>query len=333
MMGYVRPRAWDCDTTQFALLSLFRTTNAVPVSLKEFRSGRKSRQLLRYLREAYDLGMDRRGQKDQTVQTFPLLMPVVLDGEDAVEEPANQERMITVNLVPEHIVDGTTAFRAFQGFTRLDLHLFPGRYVQYCLQQPKPTKDSFITYERQARALSDVALPARIMMNFAVLCYGKELFERFLGLYGLQLPPLLANGKALAESLSFVFSTKSGRTTLGVDGFVEDVINDVAMKGGQDFNWRHEPEEGLLWFHLKSAYNWWIKEALRRGRDELSHNAIRQQLKERQGEYVLESGGDRKYAAGTTWWMWPLDLKKVAETMDTPEKLDTDVIVMKRGGR
>lgn len=332
MVGYTRPMAFDCDTTQFALLTLFGTTNSIPVSLKEFRSGRKSRQLLRYLREAYDLGMDRRGQKDQTVRTYPLLMPVVLDGEDAVEEPANLERMIIVNLVPEHIIDGTTAYRAFQGYTRLDLRMFPGRYVQFCLGQPL-TKDSFIVYEREARALSTIALPARIMSNFAVLCYGRDLLRRFLGLYGLELPPALAEDSALIESLGFVFSTRSGRTSLGVDGFVEDLVNEVAAHGGQHFNWRYEPDDGVLWVHLKSAYNWWLEKSARRGSDVLSHAAIRQQLKERQGEYVLESGGDRKYAAGTMWWMWPLDLARVAEMMDTPEKLQTDVIVMKRGGK
>lgn len=332
LIGYTRPRSFDCATTKFSMLALLGSTNAVPISFKEFRaSTREGEHVQRMLRMAYDVGYDVRGRPDQTTTSYPLTAPITIDGEDLVTDPANLERMIAVNLRPETIMPGTVCYDAFYRTLSLPLEKFVGRYIQFCLGAADVMLHGWSNYVDRAQALArPIILPARIASNYAVLFYGLRVFQQFLNLYQLHMP---VETPIFKESLSYVFDTLTGRTRLIIDDFVGDVINEVAIQGGNKFAWRLNND--TLWIHLKSTYAWWTVDRRRRGEEALGITALKQQLRERIGDEVGQYLGrpKTKKVGKQAFWMYPINTKAASKALDTPYPLSTTQFIISGASR
>lgn len=330
LAGYSTPRSYDCATTKFSMLSLLGSTNAVPISFKEFRTAsREGAYVQRMLRLAYDVGYDVRGRSDQTTVTYPLIAPITIDGEDLVSDPAVHERIVAINMRPEDILPGTECYEAYQRAIKLPLTMFCGRYIKFCLEHGDAMMKGWDNYLDRSQSLTrPVMLPARISSNYGVLFYGLRVFQQFLNTYELRMP---VETDLFKESISYVFESVTGRTHLAVDDFVSDIINEVAIEGGNKFAWRHEEDDSLLWIHLASAHNWWIERQRHRGLEPLGVHGIKQQIKERRGQYF--ESPKTKNVGRQSFWMHPIDVKAASEALDTPYPIETTQIVIKGGAK
>lgn len=322
------PAGHECDTTQFVLLALLGATTSIPIAFTEFRQSamRTSsyRRFLHCLLQSYDAGRDSRGRPDQTTQQYPLTSPFSVDGEDMVSDAAARERVIAVNLEPETVLPGSAAYVSYQrlnGLGRDALRGLAGPYVQFVLEQ-----DERELWQEACR-LFDTAfrrpVPPRVRNNYTVVILGILSYLRFMG-------EELAEGEestfiksALEPSLMSLINPE-GRTSLPVDEFIEDIVNAVGLQtAGAAFFYRYYEEENELRFQLTTALNWWYSKRRREGTDTLAKDAIKQQLKERQKEYVQAAKGVS--VGGSTKWMHGVDLAKaVTAGLDIPETLPAE---------
>jgi hypothetical protein len=64
------------------------------------------------------------------------------------------------------------------------------------------------------------------------------------------------------------------------DGFIEDLVNDIAVSSGQYFIWFSAAEGTEVWFQLSSGHSWWIGRLRHQGKVALEREAIRAQILE-----------------------------------------------------
>lgn len=292
MMGVSDPRSFDAGTTPFVLLSLLGSTNAVPLSLTEFRLD-NSQRLARMLLISYDSGRDARGNADQTTTEYPMTAPLVIDGEDGIADPATKERTIMVRLTPETIAVGTAEHKAFGAVNALPVEMIAGHYVKQSLDtSPQAAKAEF---DKSLKAVvSDLAergMPDRIANNVAVVNFGLSRLQCWLHSYGVKLP--LERPAFIYKHIIDNVVEASGRTTLLVDEFVEAIINQVALSTQRvPFLCGYNPDTNELSLNVASCYAWWAGERRKQNRPLLGVQAIRTQLDERQNEYVVYNGTD-----------------------------------------
>lgn len=341
LLGYDEPRALDCNTTQFVLMSYLSSTNAIPISLAEFRRSTLSAmdwaKLRRFLLTSYDVGSDARGRSDQSTEEYLLTAPISLDGEDKPMDPAILERTLGVNLVPEDIREGTEAYDAFNELVTLPLQEFAGPFILWTLGLK--LEDVAARWAATLDAIHVVfpqELPDRVRRNLAICWFGIARLQEWCAANEVLLPtvePIVLKG-ALEEVV-----TPLGRTYLFVDDFVEDTVNAVAMRKATEFSWKYYRETNVLWIHLTPALNWWFQQRSRQRQDVLTRIALKQQLKERdaskspgKGQYIV--GYKNQNVSGTIIHMHGIDLTAARlSEMDIPETLDPEVFTMRIGLR
>jgi hypothetical protein len=272
----------------FVIMSLFSSSNAVPVSFGDVRAATMHAtrtDFLRILRTAYDSGRDARGQADLSTKTFSLLAPVVIDGEDALPDPALRERTIFVNLHPEYIQEGEQAFSCMQTLLDMPLTTFAGNYLRYTLRFG-PTQIDKLFKEYMVRTRECVLhLPDRIRRNIAVTMCGIHLYNSFMDTMGGALLPISVDS-FLPMLQSNLMLLSDGRSRSLVDSFIEDLVAYVIASNDFHFAFllHYDQTTGILWFHLPSALNWWDRDLRRRGVTGLELPAMRTQLIERSVE-------------------------------------------------
>jgi len=342
LLGYIEPRTYDCNTTPFVLLSLFASTNAIPVSFSEFRrsslANREYAKLQRYVLLAYDVGHDPRGRPDQTTVDYPLSAPFTLDGEDTMADAAAKERMIVANLSPETIVEGGPAWQAFQELVQLPLELFAGRYVQHTLRYDAAEIFRLWSeaYGVMQRAFQQ-ALPDRVRRNLAVCVCGLRLVREHLARYDVDLPEISHEfvQSTFELALAEIVEGPIGRTRLLVDEFIEDVINELALPEGRpNFLFKYFSDDNALWVHQTTAIAWWHAKRRREGRTSLESAALKAQLRERSlayatgpGQYIIARKAVDVY--GSTKWMFGIRLDAAVQAgLDIPDSLDFTTVIV-----
>lgn len=293
LIGYTKPTTYTiAGTTNFVLLSLLGWSNNIPISLSEFRHSSVTHieRFLNYLRMAYDSGKDARGRADQTTITYPLISPIVVDGEDSISDPACQERSIPVDLDPSSIDESTDAFAAFYDFQNKEFG-FSQDLMQFALGYDVTDYDECLALVKQAIPQN---LPPRIRYNLACVLFGLRLWYNFCDKQ-FDIPEPASIFIPVLENL--LADSNVGRTELDVDKFVTDIVNEIARNDlSNQFIWKYEKEENCLYFHLTTAHSWWIKKRRLEGNGSLEKSAIKRQLKERRvdaggvvGNYVIGS--------------------------------------------
>lgn len=329
LMGYIPPaRSEDCSTTPFVLLSLLASTNAIPVSLAEFRRSSLKEQewrvLLRTLLLAYDVGHDSRGRPSQTTVDYPLHAPLVLSGEDVVSDPAVQRRSIIVGMTPQTIETGSAAYKAYMTLATAPLTQFAAPYIQHTL-----TQDDTAIIKLWNASLQEVtevipdAVEERVVRNFATALFGVRSYEAFMESREIEIVPTPVNH--VLGPVTEVHIDAMGRGYVLLDSFVTDVINEAA-RASSHFVYHMIAEDGVLWFHLTTALRWWRRERLARRQAILDSAAIKRQLRELnheidgEGHYVW--GPMNRNVKGTTHRMYGLHIKTCFELgLDIPDTL------------
>lgn len=338
LIGHIEPRSYDCNTTQFVLLALLASTNAVPIAFSEFRrtalAEREYAKLRKYVLLAYDVGHDPRGRADQTTVDYPLSAPFTLDGEDAFSDPAALERTIVVNMRPESIHEGSEAWEAYMKLVEKPLHQFAGRYVRSTLQYGETELTQMWKVARQdiVKAFPS-ELPDRVRRNITVCWMGIKLLNKHVVAHGF--PAFDVVPEVLQGVVSEVVHPITGRTYTFADEFVEDVINAIALLDRAPFFFRYEEPPNVLWFHLSTALAWWHAKRRREGRTLLDQAAIKAQLRERgldlsiaEGQYIV---GRKSLVVGDAGakWMYGVSIgMAVRSGLDIPSKLTRQQVII-----
>lgn len=339
LTGVKNPRAVNCRTTPFVLLSLLAATTSIPVHLGEFRGDMPESQyraIRTWLLMAYDSGRDARGRPDQSVVEYPLTAPIALDGEDLFDDPAVRERMIAIGMSPETIAEGTEAWRSYMELTEYSVDQLALPLVKYTLGINESwVGQTFATMLERMHKAFPIQLPARVRKNVAVCLVGWQVFTDFMRTLGQDFP--VPYPDAFSEALSEVVNLLTGRTMTQVDEMVVDLVNHAA-RGGHGFNWKYESNLNILWVHLATAIDWWYKHRRQAGRGVIGTAAIRRQLRERMmtkhegpGQYVNDVKSVNM--DGTTMHAYGISLPMLQQSgLDTPEKLNVGSVVVKIGG-
>lgn len=281
LLGYVNEYSYDAKTTRFVVLVLLGSTYSVPIAFSEFRVASVG-DFSRYILLAYDTGNDPRGRADQTTTGYPLRAPFSIDGEDMVEDSASLERIVAVRMLPSSIGEGTIAHAAFDKIGSLDLRSFTVPYLKYAMQSDVPML--LDTAEQDMFEAFPMALPNRIRGNLIVVWAGIQLFSSYMQHHNLFCVP--ENGaKVLDATLHNVFSTKLGRAPTEADSFVELIVN-AAARGARSFPYLIE--DGILWFQLAPAFEYYTSQRTVQRRSTLGRGAIAAQLNELVSEYTLD---------------------------------------------
>ncbi len=287
LSGYLKPRAYDANTTNFVLLSLLGSVNCFPVALSEWRrsSMKDPDRIIRLILLSYDGSSDARGRADQTTVVYPLLAPFTIDGEDPIVDPACMERIVQLNMRPETIAEDTDAYNAFLEMQEVDLNAVSYMLWQWALSH---TLD-FEAGLAELKAELKTPLPDRVKRNFAVVVAGFRAFQQFC--YDMGFDFNAANvedekvglnvAQALMPLIEEVVRPELGRTLLLVDDFIEDVVGFLALEQDDQFLYKYEEATSSLFLNVTSAYNWWTRERRNRNKPVLEKTAIRAQLRER----------------------------------------------------
>lgn len=330
LAGYTEGRAYDCNTTQFVMLSLLGSTNGVPVAFSEYRrtSLRTPDRILRYLLLLYDTGHDPRGRPDQSVVDYVLDAPITIDGEDALSDPAALERIVQVNMHPEDIAEQSSTFEAFQDLTTMDLNKIGSHYLIGTLDADH-NWDRALSICRQAFPQS---LPDRVRRNLSVVIVGMLSIEKMAASFKIKWPKMTSEfvADALGECLSNVVNPETGRTAIIVDEFVEDVVNEAAKDAAHPFANLYDADTNALWFHLASAMGWWMIRRRMQNKPALDTAAIKAQLRERMfnaasgpkvGQYIV--GREVRTIEARSRWCYGVDITAAGDTgLDIPTRLD-----------
>ncbi|KKK98306.1 hypothetical protein LCGC14_2644080, partial [marine sediment metagenome] len=182
--------ALDSQTTPFALIRAMSYSTSVPLALSEFRaSQRNADDLLRYLRLTYDSGRATRGRADQTVASYKLTVPVVIDGEDAIDDSAVNERSILIHMRPETLRD-QDCVRAYEELASLPLHLFARNYIQYTLDKDAGIQDLVEQWRTRLAKMFGSQLPPRVFESYARVMVGLQLYADYGSLFAAEVPSL-----------------------------------------------------------------------------------------------------------------------------------------------
>lgn len=290
LMGWKEPRAYPSRTKMFVLLSMMSSTNTVPISFGEFRdtAAHGQEEFLDIARRAYDVGRDSRGRPDQTTQSYDLDAPFSVDGEDAFSDPAVRERSVVVNMNLGSCREGSPTHEAFQRLTQMPLLDFAGRYIQRTLHESAQSiKLAFDTALIDLQMILPGAIPDRIRRNLAVVLCGLKLYNAHAVEYGgTQLIVPNDSWKRILERT--LVSSSSGRTRILVDDFIEDIVAYASqIPPLPAYFLYYDVGQNILWFHLTGAWGWWAAKRRREGRVLLQIQAVRSQLRELQGSYVM----------------------------------------------
>lgn len=317
LMGYRQPVMMDCKTTRFVMLTLLGMTNAIPVALSEYRQEHGG-DVTRFVLLSYDTSQDARGRGDQTVTTYALTAPFSVDGEDIMGDPAAKERIIAVPLHPDVIAEGTEQFSAFNCLQQEPLENFAASYVMFTLRQDVLGLIRLAT--QKVQEAFPMTLPTRIRSNMIVDTMGILSYCTYTKT---GVPDLK---EVLQGVLAAVWNETSGRGTALVDIFVERIVNAVAMN---DHRFYFRYKEGVLWFQLSTAFEYWLKQRRASNQSSLDKDAIRLQLTERfmsrgiKGQYLIEP----KIVGGVMCYGINLEAA-VAAGLDIPNSLHlTDLTV------
>ena len=179
-------RLFSCTETDFVMLKLLSTTSSIPLVFDEYKPydmpPHRLKSLSRTLRKAYDGEKAFRGRPDQTTNEYALTAPVAIAGEVSLSEGALLERIIAVQMSPNHL--NHRMRKAYATLQTLPLNAFISAYVPFVLA----TEVEAQIKETELMALDLIDgddLPDRVHNNLKVMLFGFNQFLRFGQLAGL----------------------------------------------------------------------------------------------------------------------------------------------------
>jgi hypothetical protein len=340
LAGYNPPESYTCDTTDFVMLTLMGFSTTTPIFFGEYRASLPSAdRFLRRLRLSYDSGADARGRGDQTTVSYPLVAPIIIDGENPADEPAVLERSIVLALSPEDLDDEKREM--YYSLSKMPLYEITGAIIRHSLNNDPQTAEAVDLVQK---TFGSGTLPDRIENNLVTCVIGLLAYKSFALAHNAYTPTMDVGfiREAFADVIGAVTLGDTGRTKILVDELIEDVLNHIALQGGgfssgkgsmtgqRPFVWRYDRESNEVSFHLGTTLNWWTLFRRQRGLATLTSATAKSQLRERvrsrqdresSGQYI--SGiGTKGFGMAGTFSAYTVDVNAAkAAALDVPDSL------------
>lgn len=282
------------DITLFALIGHLGLTNAWPVWIGEYRaSNRNAAEFQQALRSAYDGGTMDRGRPNQSIVSYSLTAPIVVDGETPFGDAANSERAISVRLQSEHIRPGSQyvdSFTRLQTWDRAQRSAMAKLYLLWTLTKGRDYIGGL--YTDGMMLFGDRFQSSRITNNFAVAWAGLQALHGFATTYGLDV-------SIPDDPEPFVVTANNTHTPgLGTVTYLDGLLAQIShMWAMPNLETDYDSATDILWFNLTKAIY-----ALRVQTDV---QMLTLQLQERLGVYVV---GPERRTGGAVYW--GIDIKK-----------------------
>ena len=169
------------QVTAFTLMKESASSNMVPMPLDEFKPSKidklKINALFNHFRDSYDGHDGQRGRSDLSVNTFKLLAPLVVAGEEAAEEAAIRERSVELLFSKKDIKNPDYRF----AFNRLCMNADAlGDFGRSLLMTALATESSEVAkWHREGMEKFNKDLPSRVVNNLSCCWCGLKLLEKY----------------------------------------------------------------------------------------------------------------------------------------------------------
>jgi len=331
-LGYTTPRFFSVRQTAFVRLYALASTNAIPILFDEYRPSEMAPferdQFHQLLIEAYNAVSHARGRPTLTVETFPLVAPLVVLGEEPVEVPALRSRMIQVAPRRDDVLSKSSYWTAYRQFADIpDKWHFASAYIPFTLSRKY---DHTWMQQRAEQLLADYEnIPDRVKHNTGVILWGVKNYLDFAAMVGAKVEP--PADAALMEAVENVFDLARGEIRLAVDDFAEDVLNSIV-----NGEWQNVPaqlvDSKYLWVAKKPAYDAWVQHRVRTRQPAVDYRALSHQMEENHARngYFTEPG---KYKSinGQSVMAFCIDIQIASDYLATPVDFELNTITI-RGG-
>ena len=215
-------RLFSCTETDFVMLKLLSSSSSIPIIFDEYKPydmpPYRLKSLSRLLRKAYDGVSEFRGRPDQTTTEYALTAPVAMAGEVSLSEGALLERIIAVEMSPNHL---TSVMRqAYTTLRALPLQAFMTGYIPFVLQTDVE-QELIVAQQLLTELLGSEQLPDRVNNNLTIMVFGFKQFMRFCaqkGVSDIDYRPVLRDG---IEAVKGIVCGQQGVTKLALDYLLE----------------------------------------------------------------------------------------------------------------
>jgi len=327
LFGIGSTEPYSATETEFALIKLFSSTNAVPVFIDEYKPFDMPRYRLntlhRYLRRIYGGEVEERGRANLSVMTYRLSAPVAVAGEARPDDPALVDRLVSVmpdkNRLDEHPEHG----QAYGQLRALDLGVLAGPYIRFALG-----RDMRRDFEEASKVADTVLdrIPGgstasiRCRDNLRVVVFGMTMFEAFAEHMGISDLPELDVEAALTASIADLMDGDKGAKN-PLDLFLE-TCSVLAFNGHLVPDKHFAIVDGLTCLHLRSCWEAYLEQKKRvgQGDDANGLRSLRRLLREnhQRGGYVKDI--ERRVALGDRRpRLVAIDLEQAAQFLDVDE--------------
>lgn len=276
------------DGTKFSAIGHMSLTHSWPVWFGEFRmTNFNSQTFMAQLRKSYDHIQETRGRPDQSVVSYQLTAPVLLDGESAFGDGANAERTISLRLSKDTVDVGSDYQRAFTALVDLPSyvwHRFAYDYLQWTLG-----KDGDYLKDKLQEGLRLFRLSApsdRVMKNMAIAWAGLTVLADYTQERGYRVD-IRQEITEFTTALGFVTNTDLGIRT-EADNLVELI---AGFTDNPHLGAWYDDKADILWFSLVKAHKIFSVR--------MDMQSLQLQLEERRSKYIV---GPSRHNDGGLWW-------------------------------
>lgn len=164
--------------TQFVLDKALSSTNIVPRFLDEYKfktfQQAKKDIISSSINAIYNYKVAERGNKEQSINKYPLICPLIIAGETGTDETSHQHRMINIHLTPQGKMEGSESFFKLK---KLPLSKLGYSFLKWSLEKDD---DYFFGLLEFAKTITDEKIKDRSRINLLLCKTGLFAFCGFL---------------------------------------------------------------------------------------------------------------------------------------------------------
>lgn len=245
--------------TKFTLMRISASSNLLPMFLDEFKPSKMDRThigaLYNHFRDTYDGHAGSRGRMDQQMQSYELLAPMVVAGEESAEEAAIRERSIELLFSKKDLKnsDYRSAFSEVVEHTELLEDL--GRALLMAALATDP--DTVAGWHKDAAGLFDRNLPERVRTNLRGAYCGLKLLEAVCASLGAEWKAVFPHSMELCarylETSAKDFLLDGGTHNQSVVDETFEIMSRMNLDPKNDYQFSDDGQ--LLYIRLAKVYD------------------------------------------------------------------------------
>lgn len=222
--------SYELDSTAFSLIKQLSATNNVPIWYDEYKLNEyQDYEIQRFeqkVKKSTNGLTATRGNQDQTETQYPLVAPVVISGEQRIQNPAVNRRAVLTQLVSKPTTRGTEYHDAFHDLRDYDLSNHAKFVIEQVIDIVNSDEDIAEIWEQSKEhvldvvdgsELGDLELQAVAMVKFGAIVYQT--------LCGRSEAYSVINDADIDRAIQYVAEQKGADNRKShVDEFVEQVV-------------------------------------------------------------------------------------------------------------